>query len=166
LRVGVSAAKGLAQALGLGVVGVTSLEILTRGAADHGGLGLVLAVVDARRGEVFSALSTVGRGAELTDQGQPGLSTPDALCALLAELEGQPVLAVGDGAQRYADLLDAVPGVTALRHALGWPPPRTLLAMAEQRLAQGVTPVDPHSVVPLYMREADARSNFAQVGRA
>jgi hypothetical protein len=34
--------------------------------------------------------------------------------------------------------------------------------MALALLAEGVTPVPPQEIVPLYMREADARSNFAR----
>ena len=59
LRVGVAAAKGLAQALGIGVIGATSLDILTAGAAAAGLRGLVLACIDARRGEVFAAVYEV-----------------------------------------------------------------------------------------------------------
>ena len=54
-----AAAKGLAQSLGIGVVGATSLDILTAGAAGAGLRGLVLACVDARRGEVFAAVHEV-----------------------------------------------------------------------------------------------------------
>ena len=59
LRVGLAAAKGLAQSLGLGVMGATSLDILTAGAAAAGLRGLVLSCVDARRGEVFAAVHEV-----------------------------------------------------------------------------------------------------------
>jgi hypothetical protein len=37
------------------------------------------------------------------------------------------------------------------------------LDMAVDLFAAGVAPVAPELVVPLYMREADATSNFAQV---
>jgi hypothetical protein len=37
--------------------------------------------------------------------------------------------------------------------------------MAHDRLVEGSPPVPPSQVVPLYMREADARSNFAQIDR-
>jgi hypothetical protein len=37
--------------------------------------------------------------------------------------------------------------------------------MALELLAQGVPPVAAQDIVPLYMRDADARSNFAQVER-
>ena len=58
LRVGVATAKALAQALGIGVLGVSSLDVLAAGAAERfrpGGAARVVSVVDARRGEVFAA---------------------------------------------------------------------------------------------------------------
>lgn len=68
LRVGVATAKALAQALGIGVLGVGSLDVLAVAAAAALGaaagaegssgavpIGAIAAVVDARRGEVFVA---------------------------------------------------------------------------------------------------------------
>ncbi|MGP0031932.1 MAG: tRNA (adenosine(37)-N6)-threonylcarbamoyltransferase complex dimerization subunit type 1 TsaB [Acidimicrobiales bacterium] len=162
LRVGVSAAKGLAQALGIGVVGLSSLDVLVGAAADLGHRGHVLAVIDARRGEVFAALADVGADGGATEVLSPRLVPPAELPYILAEVGQVPVLAVGDGAQRYGELLGAAPGVTCLMGALGAPPAGTLLTMALRLLGDGVAPVPAQDVVPLYMREADARSNFAQ----
>lgn len=164
LRVGVAAAKGLAQALGLAVATRSSLDILTRAAADLGHRGHVLAVVDARRGEVFASLHDVGAdGDGRVRVLASGLFAPADLAAALGELGGVPIVAVGDGAQRYAAVLEAVPQVTCVTAALAAPPPATLLAMAAGPRAEGPPPVAPETVVPLYMREADAISNFVQV---
>jgi tRNA threonylcarbamoyladenosine biosynthesis protein TsaB len=170
LRVGVAAAKGLAQALGIGVVTATSLDVLTAGAAASGHTGLVLACIDARRGEVFAAVYDVAAG---EGPGTPssrarvraGLFTPAELSAVLEHLGGAPVIAVGDGAQRYADVLRAVDGVSVVRPALSFPSPAALLDIARAQLTAGVSPVEPGSVVPLYMREADARINYARAVR-
>ncbi len=167
LRVGVAAAKGLAQALGVGVVGATSLDILTAGAGAAGLRGLVLACVDARRGEVFAAVhevraSGVVPGAQLG----PGLFAPGDLVDALGAFGGTPVHAVGDGAQRYGVVLEAAAGVEPVTPFLSFPPPAALLDLALARLAAGDPPVEPGAVVPLYMREADARSNFARAERA
>jgi tRNA threonylcarbamoyladenosine biosynthesis protein TsaB len=164
LRVGVAAAKGLAQALGIGVVGLSSLDILTRAAQDHGHEGYVLAAVDARRGEVFASVRELRRGSvETEDVVGPGLFAPPELAEVVRELGGMSIVAVGDGVQRYADVFNAVPGVSCVLHALESPPPFTLLRMAGELVTAGVPPVDPAHVVPIYMREADAKSNFAQV---
>ncbi len=166
LRVGVAAAKGLAQALGLGVVGATSLDILTVGAAATGLRGLVLACVDARRGEVFAVVHEVtAAGVTPAERLGAGLFAPEDLVAALDVFGGSPVHAVGAGAQRYAGALEAVVGVEAVTPSLSFPPPAALLDLALARLATGVPPVAPAAVVPLYMREADARSNFARAER-
>jgi len=163
LRVGVAAAKGLAQALGLGVVCATSLDVLGVGAAAAGHHGLVLACVDARRGEVFASLRELDHsGATVAERVPPGLFAPADLAVVLRGLGGAPVRAVGDGAQRYAEVLTTVLGVEVVAPALAFPPPAALLRLGLERLARGESPVDPASVVPLYMREADAKSNFAQ----
>ena len=166
LRVGVAAAKALAQALGVGIVGATSLDILTAGAAATGCRGLVLACVDARRGEVFAAVHDVDTAAVPTVRLAAGLFAPEGLAAALGGLAGAPVHAVGDGAVRYADVLQAVPGVECGAPALVFPPPVALLDIARARMASGEPPVEPATVVPLYMREADATSNFARAVRA
>ncbi len=113
LRVGLAAAKGLAQSLGLGVMGATSLDILTAGAAAAGLRGLVLSCVDARRGEVFAAVHEVDvagpRRALHEVRLGVGLFSPEDLATALGEFAGEPVHAVGDGALRYADVLRADP---------------------------------------------------------
>ena len=170
LRVGVAAAKGLGQALGIGLVTASSLDILLAAAAEAGHRGRVCAAVDARRGEVFAAVRVVGDDGAVawSDPLGPALFAPDALVAALSDLEAAegPVRAVGDGAQRYAAVLGAVPGVEVVTPSLSYPPPSTLLRLAQDRLTAGEAPVPAASVVPLYMRDADATSNFARAERS
>jgi tRNA threonylcarbamoyladenosine biosynthesis protein TsaB len=52
VRVGLAAVKGLAEALGRGVVGVSNLEAI----AWHGTAPLRAAIADARRGQVYGAV--------------------------------------------------------------------------------------------------------------
>jgi tRNA threonylcarbamoyladenosine biosynthesis protein TsaB len=161
LRVGVAAAKGLAQSLGIGVLSATSLDVLTAAEVSLG--GPVLACVDARRGEVFAAVRELDeRGEAVAEPVPPALFSPADLAAALQQLGGRRVHAVGDGAQRYGEVLAQVPGVEVVAPGLAFPPPSTLLRLGVARLARGETPVGPASVVPLYMREADAKSNFVQ----
>jgi tRNA threonylcarbamoyladenosine biosynthesis protein TsaB len=178
LRVGVAAAKGLAQSLDIGILCATSLEILTAAAAAAGHDGAVLACIDARRGEVFASVCSVRGGTPTEERDDPsqlsrisvaigaGLFAPGDLVSALHRLDGSKVLAVGDGAIRYADTLASVTGVEILTSALSFPPPRALLDLAAARLDAGEAPVSPESVVPLYMREADARSNFERATRS
>ncbi len=166
LRVGVAVAKALAQARGIGVVGVTSLDVLAAGAADAGHRGLVLSCVDVRRGEVFAAVHDVSGGpVGATPVLAAGLFAPGTLVDALGRFGGLPLTAVGDGALRYAAELAAVPGLGAAAPALGFPPPASLLALALARTSAGKLPADPAAVVPLYLRDADARVNFERADR-
>jgi len=166
LRVGVATAKALAQSLGIGVVSASSLDILTEGAARAGHRGLVLACVDARRAEVFACVRELDAGgAVATEPIPPGLFAPADLVGALDELGGAPVRAVGDGSLRYRSVFEALPAVDTGACALSFPPPSALLGLALARLETGESPVEPGSVVPLYMREADATSNFARAER-
>ena len=61
LRVGLTAVKGLAEALGIPITAVTSLELLLAAAERQGDL---MGVLDAGRGEVYAALQTEGKREE------------------------------------------------------------------------------------------------------
>lgn len=101
LRIGVSTARGLAQARGVPLVGISTLRLLASGARVEDARP-VLAVVDARRGQAFAgAWSPVH---ELVSRTVVG---PDELAELAAGLDRAP-LAVGDGALRFRSYLEAV----------------------------------------------------------
>jgi tRNA threonylcarbamoyladenosine biosynthesis protein TsaB len=123
LRVGVATARGLAQSLSAELVGVSSSLALAKaaletpvGEPDAARDGRVLALIDARRGEVFAgAYGSSGRGsaAELVP---PRAVPPDQLRSVIALAEEHGAgagrwLAAGDGAVRYRRELEAV-GVT------------------------------------------------------
>ena len=164
LRVGVATAKGLAEGLGVGVVAATSLELLAVGALDAGVAGPVLAVVDARRAEVFAARYEASGGPVPLELDPPRLWAPDALAAAL-DPGPEGLIAVGDGAHRYAGLLGAVAGVTVAGPAARAPAPDALARLALARLGSGGAAVPPAEVEPLYLRDADARSNWVQRSR-
>jgi tRNA threonylcarbamoyladenosine biosynthesis protein TsaB len=192
LRVGVATAKALGQSLGLGVLGVSSLDTLAaaaaaaaaeRGSSDR--VGAVASVVDARRGEVFAAVyrfdqdhRTSGSAAGTPDGepvdpmtvriDSPEPMAPEALVAWLldvaAGIDGAGVITVvGDGAVRYRDQISVHGALDlALAHEISSPPPLALAGLARRRLRQGIEPVSPRTLVPDYRRRADARINWEQ----
>jgi tRNA threonylcarbamoyladenosine biosynthesis protein TsaB len=176
LRVGVATAKALAQALGIGVLGVSSLDVLAAAAAERfesGAGARVVSVVDARRGEVFAAayrFDEAGGRAGPIDPGwvrddRPEPIGPDALATWLLVLgeEVGPVTVVGDGAVRYRGLLSANPSLDLGRtEELAAPPPLVLANLARRRLAAGVPVVSAADLLPDYRRPADARINWEQ----
>lgn len=181
LRVGVATAQGLAEGLGVGVVQVTSVDVLASEAYEGGWDGPVAAVVDARRGEVFAARyagpppAADGLVDGLADGPAEGLAdgpaegparyTPGSLAEKLAgepagKLPEKPgTLLVGTGAHRYAGLFE---GHGLRIAAIREPSPRVLVSIAAGRLAAGEAPVRPGAVRPVYLREADARINWVQ----
>jgi len=165
LRVGVATAKGLAQGLGIGVVGLTSLEVLAAAALDGSFDGAVVPVVDGRRGEVFAARysKSVGPGG-LVEEVAPARHRPEEVAAAIAGPGAPPALACGDGALRYRAVLEAA-GLRVAGAGLGAPDPVVLVSLAAARLAAGEAALPAVAVEPVYLREADARINWVQRAR-
>ena len=163
LRVGVATAKGLAQGRGIGVLGVSSLDVLAHLGADTGWPGSILAVVDARRAEVFAARYDNAGGSETVNGAR--LVRPEVLAGELAkeraeDPDGPPLLLVGDGARRYAEQLTSVEGTVLAGASLAHPTPGGVGVLASRRLVGGAVALPPEAVVPQYLREADARINW------
>jgi len=144
VRLGVATARGLAQSLGVDLVGIGTLRALAAAAAPSDG-GAVAAVLDARRGEAFVAVYAGGR--ELV---APMAVTPDALAAALPPI----VLAVGDGAIRFRDHLQAagvtVPADPSPLHSVD---AAVICRLADLAAAPGP---DADAVIPCYVRRPDA----------
>jgi tRNA threonylcarbamoyladenosine biosynthesis protein TsaB len=143
----VATAKALAAALDIPIVGCSSLEIL---AYPHRRQGRVIAaVVDAKRGEVFWRLYRPGPEGPIPIN-DPTVTGPKVLVDDLAERGG--VLAVGEGARRYADALSTLPNVELAGPADDHPGPTVLLELATLHPA-----VPLNEITPQYLRGADVR---------
>jgi tRNA threonylcarbamoyladenosine biosynthesis protein TsaB len=102
LRVGISTARALGAGLGIPVLGVGTLDAIGRGLLGSRGNGRnSLAVLDARRGEVFAA--------EFSPAGErlwgPWVGSPEQLGERVAERD-EPSPAAGSGAVRFRDELE------------------------------------------------------------
>jgi tRNA threonylcarbamoyladenosine biosynthesis protein TsaB len=97
LRIALATARGIARGAGARLVGVSTLRAL----AEPLGEGTVAAVIDARRGEAFVAVYRAGQ--ELV---APCVIAPAGLAATVLQ-GGADVLAVGDGALRFGELLES-----------------------------------------------------------
>lgn len=155
LRVGIAAAKAMAHALRVPMVGISSLDLLAwpvRRTERE-----IVAVVDARRGEVFHARyrGTPGGVQRLTD---PGVSTPDEL---RAELQASDIefLLVGDGALRYAHEWDDMVRVEVAEQFLAHPNAASLVQLAHARAIREDF-VQPWQIEPMYLRPPDAEINW------
>ncbi len=136
LRVGIAFAKGLATALSLPACGIGTLEAL----AVQGGDGLVFAVIDARRDQLYLQGFEAGRPLMAPD----ALAAPTA-AARIAELsQGRHFTLVGSGAPLLAAF---APGALAV-------PSDGADARDVARLAAARSPAP---LRPLYLRAPDAK---------
>jgi tRNA threonylcarbamoyladenosine biosynthesis protein TsaB len=103
LRIGIATARGLAQSLGVELVGVSSLRALANGAGKNA--PRVLAAIDARRGEIF--IAAYDGGQELI---APQAVSPDGMAELLKsaaiDTQTERWLALGDGAIAYREAFE------------------------------------------------------------
>lgn len=143
LRIGVATAHGLAAGTGIELRPVSSLAALAAPVAG----GATLAVVDARRDEVFAALYDGG-----DEIWEPFVAGPGALAERLRE-RGSGALAVGDGAVRFREVLEAagaeVPDDGSSDHVVR--------GLSICRLAATAAPAPVEAVLPDYLRLPDAK---------
>lgn len=139
LRVGLAFAQGLGTALGVPVVGLSTLDALAASVAHEGD---VAALIDARRGQVYARFMQGGRWL-----GEPEALSVEAAAARAASL-GAGARLVGSGAPPVAALgVEAGSGARIL--SLDGPTPDALARLTREAEA-GPAPR------PLYLRPPDA----------
>lgn len=153
IRVGLATAQGLAAALGVPIITVSSLDAIALRAATR--RRDIWAIVDVRRGELVAAEYRPLPGG-VVREGIAALTNPDALRADL-ESSSEEVLLVGD--------TEALPtGFTRGLHRVKTGRPRypaaaALLELGAGKLERGEEP-RPDDVRPLYLREPDVTINW------
>jgi tRNA threonylcarbamoyl adenosine modification protein YeaZ len=150
VRVGMATAKGLSYALGIGLLGISTLEALAHAAllARPAHVGPICPIMESGRGEVYAALFLAG---------PEGLARPTPDRSLRPEDLAPEIpagaLLVGDGARRVSR------GASADWAVLEPPPPiaGAIALRAAERLdrAGGYRPGE---AAPNYVRPSDARA--------
>jgi tRNA threonylcarbamoyl adenosine modification protein YeaZ len=145
VRIGIATARGMALALGIPAIGITTLEAIASAAVEHLGAaaGGIAVANDARRGELYVQRFS----ADLDALVPPRALTPEAA---LAELTGGDCTIVGTG----LDILSNAAPEAALKTAPQCPDQPDAVHIA--RLAATKKPADapPH---PVYLRAPDAK---------
>lgn len=167
LRVGLSTAKGLALATDAWLVGVPTLEAYALADAGTAAGAQVLVCLDARKGEVYSALFAVDvatAGIRVERLLDDAVLKPEAAVArLLAHREtaapGQTTLrVVGDGVDRYPDEILAPLEAAGPVHRVPQDSKGRGFAVAglgaRRFLADG--PADTAYLAPTYLRASEA----------
>ena len=161
LRIGVATARALARARDIALVGVSSLHALATGAIEVAQGRVVIAVIDARRGEAFAAAWRRAQAGGEDRELDPRALRPDALALEVGRLaggDGPPPLAIGDGALRFREQLELAGAAV--------PPPESELhrisAINHCRLAAGLPATSPAKVEPAYLRAPDAEIAYRE----
>jgi len=160
VRVGVASAKGIALALAKPLLGVISLDAMALAAFEQKAAApedLVLAAIDAKKNEVFSA----------TYQYTPPTlrpvlaphADPFGPAAFAPDLPGRRLVLVGE----IAAQLDPPTPFLARDPAFDLPDARWIARLARQKLAQGHQG-DPALIEPLYVRPPDAKPQNERMG--
>jgi tRNA threonylcarbamoyladenosine biosynthesis protein TsaB len=154
IRVGMATIQGFAVVTSRPVVGVSALDVLGHLGSDGEPAGaLVAGWIDARRGEVFSAIYRVGEGSRfapgrVTPIDAPAVETPEETLRRWTSAGLMPAVLAGDGV-----LPGGLPAglrqvdISSLVVAAG--------RIAAHRLETGVTS-EPADLAPLYVRRPDA----------
>ncbi|MCL4684947.1 tRNA (adenosine(37)-N6)-threonylcarbamoyltransferase complex dimerization subunit type 1 TsaB [Myxococcota bacterium] len=156
LRVGVATAKGLAFGAGARSLPVPTLAALAaKGASDAPAGARVVAVLDARRGEVYAACY---EGADRLSPPVwgPTLATPAELLPRLAVGEG-PLHVIGDGVSVLEPVLRESLGerVVWVPAPGGAPDAAWVGRLGFEMLASGAA-IDAAELTPRYLRRAEA----------
>jgi len=150
LRIGMSMAKGLALATGKPAIGIPTLDAL----ASHLCFSpyLVCPLLDARKGEIYTAFYRAERGEmhKLTDD---LVISPEEFCMMIRE----PVILLGDGLAAYEEMLREKlqhlailnPFVTSLSGVAN------VALLGVQKFLKGEFPTT-SSLKPIYVRRPEA----------
>ncbi len=160
LRVGIATAQAFATARNLPMVGLSGLDVLAFQARHV--RRPVVATLDARRGEVFWACYRPAPGGVQRDGGLR-VGRPDELSAEL-ESAGEECLVIGEGAARYREEFDGLHMVDVAIDGRLQPDAADLGTLAVPRFVREETD-RPGTLMPLYLRHADAKIGWQQRGR-
>ena len=149
LRVGLATVQGLARALGKPVVGISTLEAYARHIMDLD--GTLVPVLDARRGQVFTARFAHGDGGPVRLTADAVVSPEQAF-----RLEPGHTVFFGDALERYRSLLPAGDQQNRVTYLSGEPFVAWDVAqLGAQALARGEG-LRPEELRANYVRVSDA----------
>ena len=159
VRIAMATAKGVASALGIGLVGVSTLDAIALHAQSEGVRGSLLVVADAMRKEVYPAYF------ELTDETAERLSADRVIKAdaFADELERDDLMITGDGLVKYRELYEQRGQILPERYwsVTGDGLLRAFECAWKAGLADplDVRRHDPAFALPVYTRLSDAEEN-------
>ena len=159
VRLAIAVAQGLALALDIPIVPVSSLAALAQDAPDAG--ASILAVIDARMGEVYTGMFRRGEGGLVEAIGEETVGKADELILPQSTLW----CVVGSGWDAYRDALAArLPAPPVFADGARFPQARAVARLAAPQFAAGLG-VPPEQALPVYLRDKVALTLAEQKAR-
>ena len=158
LRIGASTALGLASGLGRPSIPVPTLDALAYNMLGMANGGVIVPMMDARRGQVYSAIYRIGENGTIARETEYLASSVEDILKMV-ESE-RDVFFLGDGTCAYKESI-----VTTLPHATFLPPNNnrqrasSVALCAINQITTGFTPTD--KVEILYIRAPQAIQDLA-----
>lgn len=162
LRVGLAAAKSLARAHQIPLVGVSTLAATAHPLALAHPKAAVCCALDARRGEVYAGVYELAQpGAKLRALHPDHTTTCGDLRARLLKLaDTRPVILLSDAADKYAELNDFPTSDVLVLPSWAAAPPALSVALLGRQKAQAGKLDDIAQLEPNYIRPTDAEIKF------
>ena len=159
LRIGVATAKGLAHALDIPVVGVSTLDALAFNIPFcH---GLVCPILDARRGQVYTAVYKWDQEALHQVEGSMAITIDD----LIEKLRSRPekIIFLGDGISSNIDTLKEKLGerVVVSPQSIRMPKAASIAQLALHRI-QNKEVENFYALTPQYLRKSEAERQYEE----
>lgn len=151
VRIGMGTAKGLALGADLPLIAVPTLLGLAYNAAAYD--GIVVPMMDARRGEVYTAVYRAENGSMTELSPMQALPLADLLPTL------DTALFVGDGAAVHRAAIEKTMGTRAK-----FAPAHLLYhrAASVAMAAKSLSPLSPHEAAPFYLRLSQAEREYIE----
>jgi tRNA threonylcarbamoyladenosine biosynthesis protein TsaB len=150
MRVALAFAKGLAAGLGIPLIGVSTLDVLASPFSFMDDC-YVLPIIDAKKGEVFTALYRASAGKLERMTGYKAIKPKDIGTVLKT-----PCVSFGTGVGLCEDVLSGLGGVTLVKDAFSRVSGEYL---AKEALRRGDDP-ESRDVTPIYGRRSEAEIKF------
>ena len=156
LRIGITLTKTLALATGCKIVAVPSTRVLLMNVPESAREAII--VLDAKRGQIFTARFTRNPGTPLSDLQNAWIENErehlDTLTAILNRA-GRPVHLIGEGIPYHRDSIPDMPQVIATDEST-WRARADAVAMMGADMAKSQMFTDPLTLTPIYVRLPEA----------
>jgi len=155
LRIGVSTVKGLALATQKPVAGVSTLDVLAYQISSTP--YLICPILDARKGEVYTAFYRYGEGNDLKRQSGYRAIKPEDL---MKDIQERTIF-IGDGVKTYRDYLKKSLESLAIfsPNSINFPHGSGVAKLGLELLRKGEF-LDLANFTPLYVRPSEAEMKF------